>query len=328
MQNKSFPSLVCFYDQTVLKENGDSKLCCEKGHTYPIIDGIPRVLENPSNYANAFGLQWNIYRLTQLDSYSKVPVSRNRLKRCLGEDLWQLLSKPGKRVEILEVGCGAGRFTEVLLNLPGASVTSIDLSSAVDANLVNCPISDMHRIIQCDLNNLPFLIEEFDIVICLGVIQHTPSPEKTIHDLYKSVKPGGHLVIDHYTHNLSHYTKFSEHFIRPILKRMNPDKAVRVTKFFTKLFFPLHRLVKNNRFLQIILSRFSPLLTYYHSLPELNDQLQYEWSELDTHDYLTDYYKHLRSKYAINKCLLNLNADNIWVEKGGNGVEARCKKSI
>lgn len=246
----------------------------------------------------------------------------------MGEELWQMLSKPGECIEILELGCGAGRFTEVLLNLPSASVTSIDLSSAVDANLVNCPISERHRIIQCDLNNLPFQIEKFDIVICLGVIQHTPSPEQTIINLYKSVKPGGWLVIDHYTQNLSHYTKFAEHFIRPFLKRMNPDRAVRATKSFTKFWFPIHRAVKNYRFLQIILSRFSPLLTYYHSLPQLNDQLQYEWAELDTHDYLTDYYKHLRSKISISKLLQNLKAENIWVEKGGNGVEARCKKSV
>ena len=41
--------------------------------------------------------------------------------------------------------------------------------------------------------------------------------------------------------------------------------------------------------MQIALSRISPLLTYYHAYPELNDQLQYEWALLDTHDHLTDF---------------------------------------
>jgi SAM-dependent methyltransferase len=47
----------------------------------------------------------------------------------MGDELFSSLA--GKHV--LEAGCGAGRFTEVLLKA-GAYVTSIDLSSAVEAN--------------------------------------------------------------------------------------------------------------------------------------------------------------------------------------------------
>jgi hypothetical protein len=68
------------------------------------------------------------------------------------------------------------------------------------------------------------------------------------------------------------------------------------------------------------------LLTYYHAFPELSDRLQYEWAELDTHDSLTDYYKHLRSPKAIHATIEALGAQNISVTKGGNGVEARCQK--
>ena len=80
------------------------------------------------------------------------------------------------------------------------------------------------------------------------------------------------------------------------------------------------------RAIQMVISRFSPLLTYYHSFPQLSDELQYEWAELDTHDSLTDYYKHARSRRSIAMRLHALNAQRIWVEKGGNGVEARCQK--
>jgi hypothetical protein len=78
--------------------------------------------------------------------------------------------------------------------------------------------------------------------------------------------------------------------------------------------------------MQYVLSRFSPLLTYFHAFPELNDEQQYEWAELDTHDYLTDYYKRVRSLGSIRATLESLGADNIWLDKGGNGVEARCQK--
>ncbi len=320
------PNLVCPYDQLALVEsNGGAELSCQNQHSFSIRNGIPRLLASESNYADAFGEQWNEYRITQLDSYTRTTLSRDRLRRCLGEGLCQLLQQPDP-VDVLEVGCGAGRFTEILLQWPAAHVVSTDLSYAVDANEKNFPQSSRHRIIQCDINQMPFRPGQFDIVLCLGVVQHTKSPERTIADLYSQVKPGGWLVFDHYTHSLSIYTKLSEWVYRPILKRLPPAQGVAVTKRLTRWFFPLHRAVRNRRPLQMLLSRVSPLLTYFQAFPELNDELQYEWSELDTHDSLTDHYKRLRSKRSIASTIQSLSAMNAWVEKGGNGVEARCQK--
>lgn len=322
----SFPPLVCSVDHLELREaEGAGELDCAAGHRYQIRLGIPRLLASKSSYADAFGVQWHEYRATQLDSYTKTTISRDRLRRCLGEDLWYRLQEKS-RVDILETGCGAGRFTEVLLQLPAAFVTSADLSSAVEPNQVNCPQFERHRIVQCDVNQLPFLPEQYDIVVCLGVIQHTKDPEKTITDLYRQVKPGGWLVIDHYAHSLSLYTRFAELLLRPILKRLPPAKGIAATKALTRFFFPAHRAARHVRLLQIILSRFSPLLTYYHAFPQLSDRLQYEWAELDTHDSLTDYYKHARSRRAVAAMIHSLKAQNAWVNRGGNGIEARCQK--
>jgi 2-polyprenyl-3-methyl-5-hydroxy-6-metoxy-1,4-benzoquinol methylase len=323
--NPSFPPIVCPIDLLALHGGSGDELRCGSGHRFLVRREIPRLVESESSYADAFGKQWIEYQTTQLDSYTHTAISKDRLRRCLGESLWSALSQPG-RTEILESGCGAGRFTEILLQLPGASVTSTDLSSAVEPNKANCPLSDRHRILQCDINQLPFGIGQYDIVICLGVIQHTKNPERTIEDLYKQVKPGGWLVIDHYTQTLSYYTKLSEWLLRPILKRVSPARGLAVTKALTRAFFPLHRAVRNAKPLQMVLSRFSPLLTYYHLFPQLNDKLQYEWAELDTHDSLTDYYKHLRSPRAIKATLQALGGTELWVQRGGNGVEARCRK--
>jgi len=320
----SFPQIVCPFDHLFLKESGNS-MTCANGHNFAVDQGIPRIVISGTQYADAFGEQWNKYRVTQLDSYTNTMISQDRLRRCLGEALWAQLS--GQEVtHVLETGCGAGRFTEILLDLPGAHVTSTDLSAAVEANLLNFPQSDRHRVIQCDIHALPFHPESYDIVLCLGVIQHTPDPEKTITSLYAQAKPGGWLVIDHYTPSFSHYTKVTALLLRPVLKRLPPRIGIIATELLTKAFFPLHRLVKHKRLMQIVLSRVSPLLTYYHAYPQLNDRLQYEWALLDTHDHLTDYYKHFRTVPQIARFLSALGAQDIWITKGGNGVEARCHK--
>jgi len=297
------------------------------GHAFTIERGIPRIVPGGTRYADAFGEQWNQYRVTQLDSYTGTTISRDRLRRCVGEALWKGLGGL-ENFSVLETGCGAGRFTQRLLEKPAAFVTSTDLSSAVHANQANCPQSERHRVVQCDINALPFLPGSYDIVICLGVVQHTPCPEATIERLYAQVKPGGWLVMDHYRKSLVHYTKIGTVLLRPFLKRLSPRQGMAVTERFTKAFFPLHRAVKDNRLAQILLSRLSPLLTYYHTYPELDDRLQYEWALLDTHDSLTDYYKRLRSPTQISNTLSRLGGRAVWVAKGGNGIEARCQKPI
>jgi hypothetical protein len=60
--------------------------------------------------------------------------------------------------------------------------------------------------------------------------------------------------------------------------------------------------------------------------PEQDRKFHYEWSKLDTYDQLTDYYKHLRTPAQIKKTMESLPAKNIWINEGGNGVEARGVK--
>jgi 2-polyprenyl-3-methyl-5-hydroxy-6-metoxy-1,4-benzoquinol methylase len=321
----SFPKLVCPVDLSPLELSKDSVLRCSDGHCYSNELGIPRLIPPGRNYAAGFGDQWKKFRSTQLDSYSKTSISRDRLRRCLGDEIWQSLEKPG-RFNVLEAGCGAGRFTELLLKLPRVALTSTDLSGAVEPNQENCPQSDRHRIVQCDINAGPFEPRQYDIVVCLGVIQHTSKPEQTIASLYNQVKPGGYLVIDHYTHTLSRYTKVTWLLLRPILKRLSPSRSMAITRKLTEMFFPLHRAVRNHRWLQVLLSRISPVTTFFYALPQLDDRLQYEWACLDTHDGLTDYYKHLRTASQLRRALVSLGAQDIWVAKGGNGVEARCRR--
>ena len=69
------------------------------------------------------------------------------------------------------------------------------------------------------------------------------------------------------------------------------------------------------------------MLAYYQHLP-FGDDLQREWALLDTHDQLTDSYKHFRTKGQIRRTLERMGAESIWCEYGGNGVEARCRRPL
>ncbi|CAN5568654.1 hypothetical protein BH11BAC1_BH11BAC1_06680 [soil metagenome] len=305
-----------FTKEKLSQENG--QLVSNTGESFPIVKGIPRFVPI-ENYASAFGLQWNTFVKTQLDSNNELGITLERLQRCLGFPIEELKGKT-----VLEVGCGAGRFTELLVK-SGALVHSIDLSHAVEANKRNIGEQPNYRIAQAGAYEIPFNDESFEVVICLGVIQHTPSSEKTIDALWQKVKPGGMLVIDHYRWRLAYYSNL-RFVYRELFRKMKPANSQRIIHRLVNIFFPLHWAFKNNKVLYWLLIRFTPLFEYVREYPKLSKEEHIEWCRMDTYDGLTDYYKHLRTPAQIKRELETLGGKNIWINQGGNGVEARCTK--
>jgi len=326
MNNKLNPPVLVDPDSKEEFEITEGHLKNSSGKTYKIIDSIPRIVETSENYADAFGEQWKRWRLTQLDSFTKTTISTDRLSRCLGLDLIKEIIEK-EEMFILEAGCGAGRFTEPLLEFPSIHLTSTDLSSAVESNQLNFPQNENHRIVQCDLNKAPFKDDSFDAVVCLGVVQHTPNPEESIKSLLGYVKPGGWLVFDHYRPEFRRFTKLSAFLIRPILKRLPNNTQMKICEALVNFFLPFHKFFSKSEFAHRLFSRISPILSYYHSYPELSDELQKEWALLDTHDSLTDWFKHLRSAAQIKAVLEELKVKDLKINNSSHGVEVSCKKN-
>ena len=310
--------LRCTTHQQTLNE-ARAELTCANGCIIPIINNVPRFVSS-ENYADAFGRQWNKFRKTQLDSHTGATISKDRLQRCLGGSLDVIKGK-----SVLEVGCGAGRFTEVMLKA-GARVFACDLSSAVEANYENCHnLSADYFVCQADALKLPVAPGSFDFVVCLGVIQHTPSPEQTIAALARYVRPGGTLAIDHYPPDYP-LTR-SRAITRKLLLKLPPQVAHRLALTLARVLVPIHRLTWNNRRgvwrVRRWLAKHSPLVDYY-GVFSITPDLLAEWAILDTHDTLTDYYKHLRSEAQIEQSLRACGFSRVQVWRGGNGVEARA----
>ena len=298
-------------------------LTSDIGAKYPIVAGIPRFVSS-SNYSEDFGAQWNMFAGTQLDSVNGIDLSETRLARCIRGELAEL-----EGMRVLEAGSGAGRFTEVLLKF-NAIVCSFDYSNAVEANAKNNGSHKNLVLVQADIQAIPFSKGSFDYVICLGVLQHTPSPEQSIKSLWEMVKPGGALIVDHYPWKwrIVLPPPFGEcvALYRQVILRLPRNVRFKVVKFLTDFWFPWHWRFKDSLFMQRILRRVSPVLFYYPQIKLRNRLVYYEWSLLDTHDATTDVYKHRRTLSQIEKILKDIGAVNIIVRSGGNGIEAFCSK--
>ncbi len=98
------------------------------------------------------------------------------------------------------------------------------------------------------------------------------------------------------------------------------------------LFWPLHKAFyshSSKAIIQKLRSHFlywSPVVDYHYAYPQLDEQRLFEWAVLDTHDTLTDRYKHFRSVEEIRAALHSFGMINIQTAYAGNGVEARAWK--
>lgn len=252
---------------------------------FPFVNGAYRVLQAKTNYTGNFGYQWNKFVKTQIDSKEN-EVSRVRL---FAETNWDKEDLTGKK--ILEVGSGAGRFSEVILNHTNADLYSVDYSNAVEANYANNGHhGNRFNLFQASIYEMPFLPGQFDKVICLGVLQHTPDFELSVKKLTEMVKPGGELVVDFYCVK-GWWTKLHAKYIfRPYTKKLSHEEL------YKKIDRNIDWLIKAYRlFSKIgvgkIINRFLPICDIDGTLPKnlSKDQLR-EWCVLDTFDMFSPQY--------------------------------------
>ena len=197
-------------------------LVASAGRSFPILHGIPRFVP-ASNYASSFGYQWNKYAELQLDSKNGTTFSEDRF---FSITEWSKADLLGARV--LDVGCGAGRFSEVVLRT-GAHVVAVDLSQAVEACHKNLRSHANLDVVQASIYELPFRPGSFDFVYCIGVVQHTPDPKQSILNIARMVRPGGRLGFWIYERDWKSYlgTIGFKYLLRPWTTSLTRDEVER-----------------------------------------------------------------------------------------------------
>jgi len=262
-----------------LKREGDA-LVDEQGNRFPIIAGVPRVCD-PENYTSNFGLQWNAFRETQIDT-GQAGISERRF---FAETAWRPEDLDG--LDVLEVGSGAGRFSQVVLTHTGANLYSVDYSSAVEANLANngAIAPGRFHLFQASIYEMPFPADAFDKVFCLGVLQHTPDFAASVKSLVDKAKPGGEIVVDFYCIR-GFWTKITgKYLLRPFTRRMDQERLLELVRAHAGWIMTMAQGM--NRVGLHVLTRFLPIPDLAIMPGGLTpDQLR-EWVVLDTFDMLS-----------------------------------------
>ena len=100
--------------------------------------------------------------------------------------------KPPRGARWLDVGCGGGILTEVLLDLcEPASVIGIDPSSFQVEQATRGPAGARAEFRQADAMSLPFPDESFDIAAAALAINFIPDPLRGLEEMRRVTAPGG-----------------------------------------------------------------------------------------------------------------------------------------
>jgi SAM-dependent methyltransferase len=189
----------------------DSRVECAAGHAYPVVDGVPRLVERPWDggeasladaTSQAFGRQW-----TTVGRSASASMEDLALHLPAG---WELSAISGL---VLDAGCGMGRYAGLVARL-GARAIGMDVSESVAtaASLWPGP-----AFVQADLVSAPFEAGTFDVVLSFGVLHHLPDPVRGLRACFDLVKPGGLLLA----------WVYSEHRTLPRLARLRARALVR-----------------------------------------------------------------------------------------------------
>ena len=247
------------------------------GEMFCVVRGIPRFCA-PDNYSESFGFQWNQFDRTQLDVHSGADLSQQRF---YAETGWGPLEL--SNCYVLEVGSGAGRFSDVFLRTTTGVLHSVDYSSAVDANRRNnAAYGERLQLAQASIYELPFADNSFDKVFCLGVLQHTPSFNDSVTALISKAVVGGEIVVDFYPIK-GWYTKLhSKYLLRPLTKRLPKPLLLKLIRLNIRWMLALFDLLS---FLRLgMLTRFIPITDVRGFPSSLSPAQRREWAVMDTLD--------------------------------------------
>ncbi len=273
--------------------------CTACAQEYAIVRSIPRFVP-AENYANNFGLQWNRFRKTQLDSVTGVPISRERFFFSTG---WTSEEMAGRW--ILDAGCGAGRFAEVALST-GAEVVAVDYSSAVDACWENLSRRPRLHVVQADIYRLPFKRASFDCVYSLGVLQHTPDVRRAFMALPPQVRSGGKIAVDVYAQVALNFF-WPKYWLRPLTKRMDRQRLLAYVQRFVPSLLPISDFLAAVPVIGRRLRYAVPIANHRPDYPSLSDAQIEEWAILNTYDMLAPAYDKPQSAKKLRR----------WFEEAG-----------
>lgn len=98
---------------------------------------------------------------------------------------------------LLDAGCGCGYFLRLLIdsNPPRQSTKFIGLDISDAAVRVATRLCPKASIIHGSVYQIPLAHDTVNLIVCLEVLEHLLKPKRALHEMMRTLRPGGHLLV-------------------------------------------------------------------------------------------------------------------------------------
>ena len=167
---------------------------------------------------------------------------------------------------VLECGCGTAQLSAFLACAgPGRTVIGVDgcrvsLEHA-DQFRERAGISTL-QLVRGDLFRLPVEEKAYQVVICRGVVHHTPDPDEATRQVARRVAPGGVLVLGFYEtwgrmvhcarRSLTRFSKSPIRVLDPILRKRDLDEEKKRIWIEDQYHHPLEHILPMPQVLRVL----------------------------------------------------------------------------
>jgi len=127
-----------------------------------------------------------LYRSTEKSIWGEAPFPYL-------EDVIGKIEKPIlKSSNLLDAATGEGRNLSCLISTE-ANVFACDVSPSAISK-IDDSLKQKVEIDICSLDKTPYISDFFDLILLWDVVETLPQPQKVLHELYRILRRGGHLI--------------------------------------------------------------------------------------------------------------------------------------
>jgi 2-polyprenyl-3-methyl-5-hydroxy-6-metoxy-1,4-benzoquinol methylase len=291
------------------ERDGDAYVCSDCGRSYPVLGGVPRMLEDVAPGSRQVQQVFDFEHRRYDDSWY------TRFEPRLVEQFLDDCGLPREHfagIRALDAGCGSGRWTYALSEL-GADVVAFDLTAGgVEAVNENLGSRDNVSICQANLFRPPFADASFDFVMSWGVLHHTPDTRAAFDRLVPLVKPGGTLYVMVYERTRP-LRLLGTNLVRRVMRRL-PDE---------RRYDACARLVIRNRTLARVLD---PLLMIAQYDPE-RATVDPRTLQFGLYDAYSPRYNHVHTRSEVTGWFEQAGFEDVTVIDAHEAVKVRAERS-
>jgi len=161
-------------------------------------------------------------------------------------------------------------------------------------------------------------------------LQHTPRVRDAFMSLPPFLKPRGELVSDVYKKTaLSFFS--TKYYVRPITKRMDPDRLYKLIRSYTDFMWPLCSVTRKIpkigstiNWLLLVADSSRCTCSKWHS--NLSEDMLKEWAYLSTFDLLSPKYDQPQRIKTVQKWFKDAGLIDVEIAYGYNGIEGRGRR--